>query len=250
MAITFALRGNSKTAFRAVGDAAAAQVGTVTIAAGGIDSLIDMDQAAGAIAQHSLIYKGAGNLPTGQQMSILLSFSVAAATDVAQLFYLGGPTANWGNQSRTSGSNTLATSILQKTTGASIAAPNTAWTPVATTIYDVLYTLDGSLTTAALNTYVDAVLLATTNASATRAAIDVGNLQSFMIILGAQNTVAQNSTRIKVREMVIWDTIIDPTAVTLTTGAGSLNGAARVAYVEATALNGAVTSGGAFTYVS
>lgn len=39
-------------------------------------------------------------------------------------------------------------------------------------------------------------------------------------------------------EFVIWNEVIDPTSVTLTTGTGSLNGASRTALVEVSALNG------------
>jgi hypothetical protein len=246
MAVTFALRGNSTTAYRALGVATPSPVGTVTTTTGGINGLIDMDQAAGAIAQHTLIYPGARSISTTQKLSILMSFQLASAADVAQLFYIGGPASNWGQQARTSGSNTLVSTVNQKTTGASLVGPATAWTPTANTIYDVVWVIDGTLTTGFLKTYVNGVLLASTNSASTRAALDANMMSTTIIMIGAQNALAQNSTRLKLNEFVLWDTAIDPTVnQALTSGNGMLSGATRTAYVDAVAFDGADTNPGA-----
>jgi hypothetical protein len=55
----------------------------------------------------------------------------------------------------------------------------------------------------------------------------------------------QLNTYMAVDEVVVWDEIIDFTAnVTLTSGAGLLNGASRTAYVDVEALDGAAATGG------
>lgn len=63
-------------------------------------------------------------------------------------------------------------------------------------------------------------------------------------MIGTQSTSAQNQTRIKLNEFVIWDTIIDPTSVACGGSNVSLNGSSRANFVDVTAFTGDSTDPG------
>jgi hypothetical protein len=215
----------------------AAEIGTVTVdSVGGTigGSILNLDQS--SFGQRALIYPGQGNLPTGQQMSILIRCAFGDTTNALQMFYAGGMGSHWANQARASGAGTIVATVAQKDTGASLLNQTYTYAYTTATYYDIVYLIDGSLTTSAVKTYRDGSLVVTSNTSATRSSLSssIGT----MIGLGIQNSSAQNQTRIKIEEFVIWDSIIDPTSVTLTSGSGSLNGASRSAYVDVVQSNG------------
>lgn len=56
---------------------------------------------------------------------------------------------------------------------------------------------------------------------------------------GVQNLL---TARMKINEVVIWDSVIDPTSVALTSGTGALNGASRTAFVDVASLDGAANT--------
>lgn len=238
MAVVFAVRGTSKTAYYAGGYATPYEMGSNSVDAGsgtGIigDSVINLDQ--GAFAQHALIYEGLHNLPTGQKMSVLIRFATGSTGDVNELFYVGGIGSHWGLQSRLNGAAQVVSTVSQKDTGVSLLNSTQAFTYATATYYDLVWLIDGTLTTGAYKLYKDGSLLTTSNTSATRAAM--ANQYGMMIGLGTQNNNAFNQTRIKINEFVIWDEIIDPTNVALVGGNGSLNGSSRTAFVDVTNFN-------------
>lgn len=246
MAITFAVRGSSVTAFRAVGGAAPALYGTTSVdavTASGVigNSIINLDQ--GSVGQRALAYNGVNNLPTGQTLSILMRFALGTTAAAAQLFYFGGSVANWSQQSRSSGTGIIVTGYTDTPGGATLGT--NSYTVALTTgiYYDFCWLIDGTKTSGALITYANGTAVSTTAGSGTRAALasQIGSV----ILLGTQNAVAQGTTQIKLNEFVIWDTIIDPTAVALANDTtASLNGSARTSFVAANALNGTANLGG------
>lgn len=241
MAITFALRGTSKTPYYSAGISTYTDLGAGSIIDAGAGTtgkiganVINMDQGAWDI--YGLVYRGERNLPTGQQMSILMRVAFGSTTDANELFYIGGAAANSGNQSRISGAGNLVSTFNQKSTGVSLATKTQAWAPTIGTFYDIVFLLDGSLTTGAFVCYVDGSVLGTgANFSATRPA--PASLMH-LIMLGVQDSNSFAKTRLWIDEVVIFDTIITPGSIALTSGTGSLNGASRTAYVSATAFNG------------
>lgn len=245
MAITFAVRGNSMTAYYAQGTASPFQNGTVSLVsstASGVigGSYIDLDQ--GVSANHGLFYNGEGNIPLTQQMSILVRAAHVATATQAQMFYIGGPAGTWANQARFSGNGIIPFSYTDAITGNSLATQNYTVALTQGRFYDFVWLLDASLTTGALTLYVDGAAVATTAGSGTRAAL--ASARAFFIALGTQNANAQSTTRMFLNEFVIWDNIINPASVTISTGVtASLNGTARTSFVNSLALAGAsVTS--------
>jgi hypothetical protein len=245
MAVVFAVRGTSATAYFAGGRAGSASYGTTSIVSGagtGIigNSIINLDQT--SFGQRSLCFDGRGNIPTGQKMSILIRMAPGDTSNALNLFYVGGNASNWGNQARLTGASQIASTFNQTPAGASILNQTAAWVYSAGTYYDVVYLIDGTLTTGAVKLYIDGSLNTTSNFSATRAALasDIGSL----IAIGTQSAQSQNQTRIKVNEFVIWDTIIDPTSVACGGSNVSLNGSSRANFVDVTAFNGDSTDPG------
>lgn len=236
----FHLKGTGLTAYRALGKSAASQYGTVSIVAGagtGIieDSYINLDQ--GAFGQRGLVYDGNLNLPVTQKCSVLIRCSPGDTTNLLNLFYFGGQASNWGNQSRFNGAGGLSTTCNQTPAGASLINQTGTLSYSAGTWYDLVWVIDGTLTTGALKFYVDGTLITTSAFSATRAALT--EFMGSAICIGMQNTVGQNQTRIKLGEFVIWDEIIDPTASGL-----NLSGSGRTSFVTSTAFDGTSTNPG------
>lgn len=111
-----------------------------------------------------------------------------------------------------------------------------AWSPTANTWYDVVVTWDLSTTSTTLTCYVDASSIGTLNISAAfRSDWDQNCFNT--IALGFGGAIS-SITRHSVNELVLWDTQITPSSVTLTTGSGSLNGASRTAFVDAASFDG------------
>ncbi len=241
MGLIFQVRGTGTQAYYSRGPGAAATYGTVTVDAGagtGIigNSVINLDQ--GSFGQRSLIYDGHGNMPTGQKCSIHVRCTPGDTTNLLNLFGVSGYAGNWNNQSRFSGAGALSAAFGQTPAGGSLLSQTGTYAYATGTYVDYVYLIDGSLTTGAVLFYVNASLTTTSAFSATRAAL--ASSIGATIALGSQSAAAQNQTRIKLNEFNIWDTIIDPTSVALTSGTGSLNGASRTAFVDAVQSNGSL----------
>ena len=249
MANTFVVRGNSVTAYYSNGIAAPKVLGSASIVsstASGVigGSYIDLDQ--GALGQHALVYNGRNNLPTGQQMSILIRFAIQETTSTANLTYVGGIAGDHQSQLRIANGSTAVTGWAQAETGVSILANIYTAALTVNRFYDFCYLYDGSLTNGAMILYVDGAAVSTGAASAVRTAMTttIGTL----IGLGTQNAAAQGTTRAWINEYVIADAIINPAAVVLADGTtASLNGSARTSFVRAAAQAGALSTSGLYS---
>lgn len=238
MAITFAVRGNNTTAYFAAGNSVPGVVGTASVTTtaatdciGG--SYINLDQ--GVFGQHMLSYDGFNNLPTGQQWSFLLRAASVSTTDSNQMFSTGFPTNAFLNEARFSGSGLIPFTVLN-VAGSTLDTLNITQSYVASAFYDYFWTLDTSLTTNNHIAYLNSTATGTASTGATR--IGASGPGSF-ITLGAQNLAGQNSTRIWVNEFVIWNAIINPASVVMTTNTtAALNGSARTTFVGVSASRG------------
>jgi hypothetical protein len=243
LAVTFALRGNSLTAYYAPAGGFGGVLGTASITsstASGVigGSYIDLDQ--GAFGIHGLVYPGGSNLPAGQQFSLLMRVAVQSTADANQLFWKGLPGSSIVDQARFSG-----TSIIPFTTidnaGNTLGTLNYTAAWAVNQYYDLVFTGDLSLTTNNQILWKDGTSVQTASSGSTRAAYPSPG--AAFLMFGSQNLAAQNSCRIRLVESVIWNTIINPASVPLADGTtASLNGSARTSFVQATQLNG--TAGG------
>jgi hypothetical protein len=154
----------------------------------------------------------------------------------------------------TSGNVTCVTS--NESAGGGVNGSAGAWSPASgSTFYDVVYTWDGTTTANAFKVYIDGVSLGNLTASAAfSASITNEWFQAIELGDGFQG-IYQNATAYD--EIVIWDTVIDPTSVALVSGTGSLNGASRTSLVDVASSDGSsytdpgvanVKTGTAYTY--
>ena len=121
---------------------------------------------------------------------------------------------------------------MRGTNGVILNAANLGvWSPTSGTWYDLVLTYDYSATASSFKCYIDAALFGSVSPTA---AFDVAGgfpVDGFTALdCGAMN----GSTAVHyMNEMVIWDTVIDPTSnVNLESGAGLLNGASRTSFVS------------------
>lgn len=191
----------------------------------------------------SVTWPGRSNTPNARTISVLVRFRPN---------YSGTPAANKAIFSLTSGAaRTACIEVIHNTSGnlivfarnetATTAVNSTsagAWSPTSGTWYDIVLTWDGTTTANSCKVYVDASLLGSGITPTAAFSASWTNQYFNEIVLGSGfNNPTNNADRFD--EIIIWDTVIDPTAVTLDSGSGSLNGASRVSLVTVSAFDGA-----------
>ena len=206
-------------------------------------------------------WPGRSNTPNGRAISILFRYrpgytgAPASNHSLFSLSTLGGRGIIISVQHLTTSGNVSVT-ITNETQAAVLSAQSFgAWSPTSGTWYDIVFTWDGTTAANAIKVYVDAALLGQATGAAEFTA-SWTNQYFDSILLGVVNAAGSiNSGRVD--EVVIWGNVIDPTAVTLESGSGSLNGASRTSLVSATAFDGStytdpgignVRSGTGYTY--
>lgn len=112
--------------------------------------------------------------------------------------------------------------------------------PTLNTWLDLLWTWDGTTTANAVKLWIDGTNVGSLTAAVAQGAKDSSRTE-YITLGGISNLI---TARLRVNEVVIWDSVIDPSAVTLTSGSGALNGASRTAFVDVTTLDGSASAGG------
>jgi hypothetical protein len=233
MAIKFAVRGTSLSAlYSTFGQPAPLLFGTnvavVSAAETGLigSSYIDLQNSTNAA--HAVFYPGFSNFSTNQAFSILLRLKVVATTGTVSLFSASagsfiGSVEMWLASGNLSGEwDTEAGNASWTASG--------AWAPSSSVYYDLVLTSTGDTTTNGTKVYIDNSLLF--QATPTTPYPNPRIVLPTQIALGYAGN-GLTTSRIKVNEFVIWDSVINPGSVTLTTGSGALNGASRSAFVAA-----------------
>jgi hypothetical protein len=190
-----------------------------------------------------------------QAFSFLMRIKIGATTtSMGLLEWAPGPSFTSDRMTFFfSGTNTRI--ILSSETNNSTAAQTLTSTAQSTAVWtDYVITWDGTGAAGKIILYIDGVSAGT--ATAPGAATNPRDAQKTdYISIGAVDNLLTN--RFLIEECVIWNYVIDPTAVTLDSGTGSLNGAARTSLVTASSFNGAsysdpgvtnVKSGTTYTY--
>lgn len=187
-------------------------------------------------------WTGYKNTPNGRAVSVL----IRAAPQ-----YTGTPASNWAYWSIATGhasaSNIFPFMELRHLTNGNLAIlgknesggttmnSGAAWSPTSGTYYDLVFTWDGTTTANAVKIYVNGTLLSQATSAL---AMSSGWTNTDWHDINIAATPNVNLSKMYVDEFVIWDSVIDPTSVTLESGTGSLNGASRtslVAHTEFTA---------------
>lgn len=237
--VIFSIRPESDLkAWRALGAAKAGVVSSAAYASSADTGLIGpgiVDMSSSSKAQ-GVYWDAERNFPSSNVLSVLWRGAIIGSNSVANALWA----LNFCQQLGTIGSsfqdNTLYTDVESLTAITDIYATGGVWTPTQGVYYDIVWLF--SLTANGTNNvqvYVDGVLLYEGDSTGNWGTIPRNNV-GYTIGLGTGPYVG--ATRTKVNEFVIWDGLIDPTNVPLASGNGSLNGAARTAFVDSTQFDG------------
>lgn len=233
MAITFAVRGDNmvpryNNGFPEFGlrGATKPEVAVDGTAIGG--SSIDCDT--GFVGNIGIHYQGIGNWPTTPTCSVLVRIKTASLTGGLGLFNSGGSCRQNAGQlsAYINGSDFR---VYMRNRNGSLGINNgtiSSHGMSLNTWHDLVFTFTGDTTASGFNAYVDGSL--------------VGSLTSTRfwdnprepVYQGLSVCLSENvqNGQFNLNEFVVWDEIIDPTSVGLTSGSGSLNGASRSAFVD------------------
>lgn len=188
------------------------------------------DLALSAAANRCIAYSGRGVFGSVTAISVLMRIKFTAVGTYGLFEFSGAPfttTPNLLNMFMVS--DWRCTVVNQDptlcTSGVLYGTP-----PSTGTWYDVVFTWDGTTTSNAVKLWIDGTNVGSRTAGAA-ATSGRNEANTVNIIIGGLN--GATSTRYLINEFVIWDEVIDPTSVTLTSGSGSLNGASRTAFVDA-----------------
>ena len=247
MAIVFAVRGTDLNARYAGGSPLAKPLGAtkavVNSAQTGIGGDNTIDMSGGASAIRPLCYQAPGNTPLTGNLSFLMRVYFDAVNINQGLFKLG-----MGGRITLFGWNIYLTTAAQfrcyyydddntfdAMFSATAAVSSGAWV-------DIVFSYAAAPIANGQKIYVDAALSSQQATSKTPKAT-VADVSGLLYSIGYYSDSAPNS-RFHLSELVVWDELIDPTSVTLTSGSGSLNGASRTAYVDVAAFDGSAATGG------
>lgn len=109
------------------------------------------------------------------------------------------------------------------------------FTPSTSVYYDLVWTWDGTTSANQFKYYRDGVSKYTGTSTQAWATSKDSKLTDFVTVGGVSGITA---TRQYMNECVVWDSVIDPTSVALTSGTGSLNGSSRTAFVDVASFDG------------
>lgn len=238
--VTFSVRGNAQDAYYSgesssgywTGNSQPTSGADVGALSGGLINLTNA-------ANQCLLYEARNNCPDGRPMSGLLRVKMP---------YTGAPSATsygffvLGPQSSTLLNLTMHHMVTTGQLRMHGRVQNTSiilneqsfgtWTDNETgTYYDIVWTWDGTTTANAFKVYIDAELLGQATATTALPTTFMGKDWK-LISLGTGSRQAISNYYLD--EFVLWNTVIDPTAVVLADGTtGSLNGASRTSLVAA-----------------
>ncbi len=250
--LTFAVRGNQLPARYSSGGAnpglysASTKPSVVTATQTGLIGPAYIDMYKGSLDRRALIYPGQKNFGTNPAISILIRCAFNDVVSTQGVWQIGGPWAGGTSPSLMYMyfDGTYIRLSIYDETGAAARNPFTSplvdyaignFTPLLDRYRDIVLTSNGVASSGGLNVYVDGNLIGQAGYQ--------GSIQSPRdnmimnnISIGTVFATAPNAS-IFVNEFVIWDGVIDPLNVPLTSGNGALNGQSRTAFVDAAAFD-------------
>ena len=245
MAITFAVRGDSLTPrFNGAGGPGYGLAGqTTTVESDGTaigGSVLDMDL--GALNNMQVVYNGVDNWPATRACSVLIRAKFGTLTGAIGLFNCSAATRSCNGQLSLY-INSSDFKAYMRNAGGSLGINNATISThgmSTATWHDIVVTYTGTNSSNGFTVYVDGSsvgsLTSSTSWDATRKKVHSG----LEIGRGGDNV---NNTQMLVNEFVLWDEVITPTSVGLTSGTGSLNGSSRTAFVDVAAKDGSASGG-------
>jgi hypothetical protein len=242
MALTFYMNGSSltpKLSNSAWTNVLAPMNVTPTQSAGGgtgniSGGVIDCDHSSYGYNGFSL--PAQGNVGTSNLVSMLIRAKIGTTASNQALISASGPNLQGCVRLHWLTGGTLGINVVNYA-GSTLANATAAFSPSTGVYYDWFISADLSSTGANnVKGYVDGVLKAQATPSGTWSNPRLVNCQQLLV--GIQATSGINQCSLQIDEIAVWDSIIDPTNVTLQSGAGSLNGASRTSLLAFTNFNG------------
>lgn len=249
MGIVFALRGDSLTARYAPGGGtpstlgATANLPVVNSTQAGINGSTSISFNENGAQRRSLHYPTHGNLPLTGDLTVLMRLYV---TDPAQNlgFFrlgLGGRTPIHGYNFYINTSNQFRFYQYSKDGSQDAIFSNLPFL-TANTWHDIVVRYRGDLTALGSDIYLDGTLDKQQNPVNDMS--DFSDNKNAVDLCIGYVSDSFDTSNYYVDEVVIWDEIINPASVALTSGTGSLNGASRTAYVDVSADTSSALGGG------
>lgn len=198
-----------------------------------------------------LSYPGRTNIPSTQGISVHIRLKTGytgTPSSSCGFFDIGGVFGSqWAGRisldHRVTSGNLVVSYSADKNSTGSTATLVSAWSPTSGTWYDIVLCWDGTTGSNKMELFIDGSSAGTATAGVAWTSPRPNESQQF-ITLGCSASVT--TSRITINEFNIWSGVITPSSVTLTGGSGSLNGASRTQFVDATAFDGSLnTSAGA-----
>ena len=206
--------------------------------------------ASGGAAIRGIIWPGFQNTPATRTWSVLVrlkpNYSGTPGTAVGMIRIGSVPGGSSGLGSMAFHHNTSGNIVClvndESCNNLGSLTVKSAWSPTSGTWYDIVVTWDGTNGTGSLKGFVDAVAGATATPSGSW---PVSKNQYLCTDINLGNSANVSGSNYYFDEVVIWDSVIDPTAnQTLESGSAKLNGASRSSLVSVTAQSSGYTDPG------
>ncbi len=191
-------------------------------------------------AVRSLTYPGQGIFNT-KTISILIRAQVLSSALLGMYDICGEPSLS-PNRFAFYQNASVWKCVINNKSGSSVSnSPSLATQSPDTTHYaDFVMTWDGTTTANKIMFWYNGTNLGNATASTTWANPQDATLTSFINVGAVAGGVA--NVNMYVNEMVIWNYVIDPTTVVLTSSTGALNGSSRTQFVNVAAFDGTLNS--------
>lgn len=246
MGITFALRGDSLDARYSNSGKTGASISvnnpaTVSSDATSINGSDSISFDASGYTRHGHVWPGYKNITTTKDISVLARVKFGTVTSQQVLFALGGSNKDPFSQIELwlDTSSNLRGVMYNDDQSRGLNSTTFSATVGTSDWHDIFLTWDNSTRT--MQVFEDASSLG--SAVSTRQFSTAWSyLVMTQILIGSGDL--GNACQFDLDEFVIWDEIIDPTNITLTSGSGSLNGSSRSAYVDVASFDGTASTGG------
>lgn len=238
MSVVFAVRGDSFTPRNS-------QIPKHALNHAGLHSIVSDAGALGGNAirigngtnQSAVKWPGFDNLPDGGPISILIRFKNQYSGNPSgnrSIFYFGAY-PNIFVQLYQLSSGTLAAIFTNDSVVFTLNGTGLSATPgFSNSDYsDLVMTYTGDNSFAGLKFFINGAQVYQANTTNSWGGYDQNSIASFGVGGGGVQSV--QIPHLDLNELVIWDEVIDPTAVDLTTGSGALSGSSRTAFVDVAA---------------
>jgi hypothetical protein len=132
--------------------------------------------------------------------------------------------------------------LTNQTPATAISSAVISATPPANDVWvDVVFTNIGTTAANGVKVWIDGVNTGSLTAAVAQASPRDGNKTHYMSFGGIPGA---GNARYRLNELVVWNEVINPASVALTSGTAALNGASRTAFVDVVSFDGTAASGG------